>query len=374
MNFSKNKFILAMIFLIPLLVSLLLGYQFQGGRIKNIPTAIIDLDNSSLSRSIVSEIKANEIFAVKHYAGSYHQLQRLIHENKARVGVVIPEDFSKDLKEYKAPKVLVLYDGSQMAVTSAAKARMSEILLTLKTAFVIKTIEGKLNLPPAKALNRALPMSFEIRTVNNPTRNYGNFLIPGMIIALIQVGLAMAGVGLVDGDGNKSFPLLIKNLVYGFLGSLAVFLALGVLYLFFNIPYTGTLPGGILITYVYVTAVVALGIAVGTIIPSRLFATQVAAILVLPSSILGGYTWPLLAMPAGYQVFGNFLPFTHYAEVLRDLTLKNIGMEYVTGDLLWLVKFTFVMWGITVFVSILKRFFKSENTRKGGALLSKSNT
>jgi ABC-2 type transport system permease protein len=95
---------------------------------------------------------------------------------------------------------------------------------------------------------------------------------------------------------------------------------------------------------------------------------------VLPSSILGGYTWPLLAMPAGYQVFGNLLPFTHYAEVLRDLTLKNIGMEYVTGDLLWLVKFTFVMWGITVFVSILKRFFKSENTRKGGALLSKSNT
>ncbi len=352
---KKNKFIITMIFIIPILVSLILGYQFKGGQIRNVPTVIVDMDNSSCSRMIAGEVKNNEIFDVKYFSGNSQDLEKLIKSNKARVGLMIPKDFGKDLKEYKAPKVLVMYDGSQMSITSAAKSRMSEILLTLKSAFLMKTMEGKLNITSEKAYDYVLPMGFETRFVNNSTRNYGDFLIPGMLAALIQVGLVMAGAGLIEKKEKYLFKLFFRNLVLGLFGCLSLAVSMLIQCLIFKTPFTGNLFGGLALTFIFSTAVVSVGILVGLIIPARLFAAQVAAIIMLPSSILGGYTWPLMAMPEGYQILGKFLPYTYYAESLRDLTVKNIGFNSVSGDFKWFLSFIAVVWILILTANIIKK-------------------
>jgi ABC-2 type transport system permease protein len=178
-----------------------------------------------------------------------------------------------------------------------------------------------------------------------------------MLAALMQVGLTMAGAGLVEKKKENIFNLFLKNLLFGLLGCLSLMISMLIQYFVFQTPYTGTLSGGIVLTFVFTTAVTALGILVGLIVPNRLFAVQVAAILVLPSSILGGYTWPLMAMPKGYQILGKYLPYTYYAESLRDLTVKNIGFDYIMKDLKWLICFAAVMWLLILTAGFVRKLF-----------------
>lgn len=331
--------IFIVIVVIPVSVSFMLGYEMQANQIKNIPTAVVDHDSSSFSRMLIDEIRTNEIFDIKYYPENDDDIKNLIDGGTAEVGVIIPKGFSDDLKKADAPKVLIFYDGSQMSVASAAKSRMNEILLTVKTGFLKKILEGKLNMVPEESLKQIQPISFNYRLLYNPTKNYRNFMLPGMLVGILQVTLTIMGVMIAEKNQSKFWNLLIHNLKWGIMGTASTIITIGIQCLYFNLPYRGSLLAGIYLTLIYSFAMVGFGMIFGMLIPDYTFATQIACILVLPSSILCGYTYPLMAMPDIFKFVGSVLPYVHYAEPLRDLCMKSIDMKYIMQDIIWLGKF-----------------------------------
>lgn len=355
---KKTLMLMVMMFVIPISSSFLFGYNMQAKQIQHIPTIIVDRDNSSFSRMLTEEIGRNEIFNIVEYSENDSDVQKFIEQGKAMVGVIIPSSFSKDLTEGNGPKILVFYDGSQMSITSAAKARISEILLTIKTGYLKKVMEGKLNVLPNQSIKTTLPMYFTYRLLNNPTRNYVNFLVPGMLIGIIQIGLIMIGVDRVR-DKEKFFLLCLgKSILWGVLGAISIITTLWIQCHYFGVPYKGSLSAGIKITLIYSIAIVSTGMLVRFIIPNKVLATQVAAIIVIPSSILGGFTFPLMAMPKLFQQIAFFLPYVHYAEPIRDLSMKDIDISYISQDMSWLIKFMVYIWIISIVVFFAKKLIK----------------
>lgn len=353
--FKKRLMLFTMLFAIPISLSFLFGYSMEAKQIKNIPTVIIDRDNSAISRSITEEIRSNEIFNIVSFSDKDSDIKDFIEQGNAMVGVVIPASFSKDLVDGKGPNVLVFYDGSQMSIASAAKSRMTEILLTIKTGYLKNVMEGKLNVLPSESIKAAQPMYFTYRLLNNPTRNYVNFLLPGMLIAVIQVGLVMIGVDRVKDKDEKFLFIITKSLLWGLLGMLSIIITLWIQCHFFGLPYKGTLLGGFELTLLYSICMVSFGMLVIQVIPNKLFATQVSAILVLPTSVLGGYTFPLMSMPVFFQKLGALLPFVHYSEPMRDLIMKPIGISYVYGNIIWLLEFLICVWILCAIVFFTKK-------------------
>lgn len=355
----KNLFFsFLFVFGIPVLCSFILGYQMKYHQIQHIPTIIVDHDNSQFSQMLIKEIKTNEIFNVTHYSERDEDVKDLIDQEKARVGVIIPQSFSKDLVSGNAPKVLIFYDGSQMAVTSAAKSRMDEILLTIKTAYLKNIVEGKLGVMPELSKNYVLPMYFSYRLLNNPTKNYINFFIPGMIISVIQVSLVMLGVDIVRKDEKNYLWLWIKGIIGGLLGVLSIWASLGIQFKYFAVPFRGTVTGGIILTVLYCIGLVNYGVLVRLILPEKIAALQVSAITILPTSILAGFTFPLMAMPEFFKSLAKILPFLYYGEAMRDLTLKDISIDYIMPQINWMLKFVLYMWIASLAVFILKKFIK----------------
>ena len=150
---------LLLIIVIPAFISVAFGYEMQATVIKNIPTVVMDQDNSSFSRALINEIKTNEIFNIKYYIEMDEAIEELIAQNKAFVGVIIPADFSKDLVDFNAPKVLIFYDGTKLPIVSAAKARLDEILLTYKVGFMKRVLEGTLSVIPEQSLKLIQPIN-----------------------------------------------------------------------------------------------------------------------------------------------------------------------------------------------------------------------
>lgn len=343
---------------IPIICSFILGYQMEGHQVQHIPTIIVDHDNSQFSKMLINEIKTNEIFNVTNYSDRDEDVKDLIAQEKVRVGVIIPKDFSKDLTSGNGPKVLICYDGTQMSVTSAAKARMSEILLTIKTGYLKKVVEGKLGVMPEVSQNYVLPMYFNYRLLNNPTRNYINFFIPGMIISIIQVSLVMLGVDIVRKDEKKYLWLWIKGILGGLLGVISIGISLGIQFKYFAVPFRGTVNGAIILTLLFCIGMVNYGVLIRLILPEKILALQVASIPILFTTILAGFTFPLFAMPSYFQEIAKFLPFLYYGEVIRDLCLKNIGIEYILPQINWLFKFVLYMWIASFGVFMLKKIIK----------------
>lgn len=355
---------------IPVICSFILGYQMKQHQIQHIPTVIVDHDNSQFSQMLIDEIKTNEIFNVTNYSDKDEDVKNLIEGEKVRVGVIIPKSFSKDLANGNAPKVLIFYDGTQMSVTSAAKARMDEILLTIKTAYLKKIVEGKLGVMPEVSKNYVLPMYFSYRLLNNPTRNYINFFIPGMVISIIQVSLVMLGVDIVRKDEKRYLWLWIKGILGGLLGVISMAISLAIQVKYFAVPFRGTVTGAAILTTLYCVGIVNYGVLVRLILPEKVAALQVAAISILPTTILAGFTFPLIAMPTYLQDFSKYLPFLYYGETMRDLCLQNIGIEYLLTQINWLIKFVLYMWIASLGIFTIKRLIKREynyiKNRKNG--------
>jgi len=322
---KRYKMAFAMILAIPAIVNIALCFMLQSGQIRDIPTAVYLGDNSQLSRSIVDYFDSSDFFSVQLYVDSPYEIEELIRDNRVRFALLIPENFSRDVKNLNSPTILTVYDGTQLGMTSFAKLQASQTLMTLKAGALIKLIQAKLSVPYDSAYTMASSISINSRILFNPTRNYTNFLMPGFMTALVQAGLSMSAAVSTDSSRRKSIPVNVasRTAVFALMGLSSLLLNIFIQVRFFNVPLRGSHEQLFWLSAMYMMVMSAAGVAISSTIGvwDKVKAAQLAALMFLPNTILAGYTWPVLSMPIGYQRAAYFIPFYHYADNLRDLML-----------------------------------------------------
>lgn len=314
--------------IIPTITGIAFGYEMGYNRIESIPIMIADYDHSEFSRTLSDYIADSEILTIKEYASSNEQVKDALDSGEVMAALIIPEQFNKDLLSGKGPKLEVLYDGAQMTVASAAKSALSEILLTVKAGYMKNIYQGKLSVVESESMKQIQPIGATYRVLFNPTKNYRNFLLPGMLAALMQVGFGIIGLSRSKEERCGFSKSIGKIIGWGLAGAGSMTICLGIQYLFFNLPYRGSLLAGALMTCFFAIAMTAFGFIMGRIVPDRVFATQLTCVLILPTSILSGYTFPVMAMPEPLQKLSILWPLTYYGDGIRSLCMKNIGLSY----------------------------------------------
>lgn len=328
---------LVLIILIPQLVNLLCCWMISSRQMHEISTAVYMGDNSALSRQIVNAFENHETFDIIAYAASPEEIPGMIEQGKAAFGLIIPRHFTEDLMNGKAPNLLTVVDGSQLSAASFTKIAASEIFLEIKSQMLQDELRASFNMTKSQAESAAGALVFQNRLLGNPTRNYLNFLMPGMMTAVVQVGLAMAAAASVDREQRRSLVTYLgsKTLAFTGIGFISLMLVLGIQILFFKVPVKGGLLPVALLSLCFSFAVSAVGTLFSTVFWNKVLASQAAAIWFIPSSILSGYTWPLSSMPDFYQSIAWFMPFTHYGDTLRNMLLKGAGGS-LPSDLMFL--------------------------------------
>jgi ABC-2 type transport system permease protein len=150
-KFSELKNIiipLTMILVIPSAASIIFRYEYTNPQVTHIPTVIVNHDDTSTTQTLVNLINTNETFNVTFYSDNDDDVKKLIDQGKAAVGLIIPKDFSKDLIDGKAPKIMTIYYGAQLSIVGNAKGKIAEVLGTIKASFLIGIGQGKLVIMP----------------------------------------------------------------------------------------------------------------------------------------------------------------------------------------------------------------------------------
>lgn len=322
--------------IVPAVCSLGIGYEMKEDVPVNIPTVIVNHDNSEFSRNFIGFIEESQYFDVVEYADRDDMIEAALKSNRASAGVIIPEGFYQDMRNGKAPKILTVYDGASLLVVTQSKTALSEIMLTAKGAYMMSVFHGKIDAVPEQVMNLVTPIDATFKFLYNPVKGYRNYLLIGLLVSMIQAGISMQGA-----ERGSEARLQKRSLweqcrvlaAWTVMSTASIILCLGIQYTVFDMPYRGTAIGGLILTLLYTASITCFGYIIGMIIPDRTLAIQISAVLVLPTSLLGGYTYPIYGMPDVFKSIAKGLPFYYYGRDIRNLCLKPLEIHHLSEGL-----------------------------------------
>jgi len=346
--FASSRVLMGVVLLMPLMYTVLFGFIYEASKVSQIPAWISDQDQSSLSRTLVEAYKRHELIKITDTRRTLDEFKRESKKGKVFAYIVIPKDFEKNLKKSKPERILTLVEGSNLLIINTFAKAAAEVAGTYSAGAEIKRLNMG-GVPPKAAMTAANPISSSVRILNNPTIDYKNFLIPGLIGAVIQQ-VTLLGVALAFSKEReeKSFKdvfkisssplevLLSKAFFYGainfFMGGFALFVTFRV----FPLKFTGAPWLLLLLLFVFIACLVALGVVVSVLCDTQLSATQALMVIAVPTFMISGYTWPQFSMNSFLQFLSNLMPLTHFVLPLRDIALMSAGYEAVRPHLIWM--------------------------------------
>jgi ABC-2 type transport system permease protein len=334
---------------IPLFQLILFGFIDQ--TVKNVPTVVVDQDQTRQSRELLDQLRATRTFKISKLTTDPRVARDEITAGRARVGVVIPPDYHDRRISGSGAKILVLIDGSDSTVSAQALAAINGLVATQNLSAISKTAGTAAAVP-------APPLSAQPIVLFNPDGRTANYIIPGLVAILLQiVATLLTAVAVVrERERGTLEQLLVTpiNPLGLMLGKLAPYLFIGLFEMTgilaamrfgFGVPIRGNLLFLFGMAIVYLFALLSMGLFISTRAATQAQAQQMAQFLILPSIFLSGYIFPSAGLPIVLWAIGRVLPATHMVEIMRGVVLRDAGpMELLPNVLALMAMSIFLVW------------------------------
>ena len=346
----RDKRSLGILFFIPLFMLVMFGYALNFD-IKHTSMAVVDLDHSRESRSLIAEFLHNEYFEVKHYPASTGQLDRLLGSERARLAMVIPRGYGSDIIRGKSPSVQVILDGVNANAASTIQGYIRAFFLNYSHKITVDFARR------AGVTKIVQPIDYRPRVWFNPELKSAKYLIPGligfilMVVAVISTSLSIvrekekgtmeqmlvSPLKPLEIILGKTAPYIVISLL-----SAAMILLLG--YLLFDVFIKGSIILLFLATFIFLIGALGMGLLISTIADSQQVSFLIAVITtILPSFLLSGFVFPIRSMPLAIQLITYVVPARYYLTALRGIILKGAGMADIWQQMIFLTGFAAIM-------------------------------
>ncbi len=345
--------VLLIIFILPLMFTVLFGMVYHENVVKNIPLVIYDQDQSNLSRSLIQTYTDSERFRVTAYVNTQEELDSQLAKGEALVGLGIPRDFSKDVKRGNTANILLIVDSANNMFGNAALSAAQEINRTFSVAVGQKLIEGIGVLPDA-SMAMVYPVRFGIRILYNPTNGYTPFMLSGLMLNGLQIGLMLVLGPLITeefkrkryGRSYASWVIIFGKVFPCWLASLVAYaLSLVLMVLVFDVPCQGSVADMFIIGGAFSFSVLGALSMLAVFSPNVVMSLQVPLVYIMPGLLFSGLSWPSFAMNDTAWILSHILPMTYGADALRDILLaghaptlwQDAGGMFVLGSVFYVI-------------------------------------
>lgn len=342
----RDRGTLVMFFTLPIMQLSLFG--FLDTTVKDLPTVVVDQDQTRYSRELMDEMRATKTFEIARVTNDPDEARQLIARGTVRVGVVIPPDYHDRRARGQNAQFLVLIDGSDSNVSAQALAS-------------INGLAAQQNLDAAQRLGAHPLVSAQPIILFNPEGRTANYIIPGLVAILLQIAaMLLASISVVREREQGTMEQLLVTPIHPIglvLGKLAPYLVLGlaemaliliVMRWLFGVPIQGSLLLLFACAVVYLFALLALGLTISMRAQTQIAATQMAQMLLLPSIFLSGYIFPVAGLPTVLYWIGRALPATHMIDIMRGAVLRSAGPFDLVPSILALAAISVVLIWVSV--------------------------
>ena len=328
--------------LMPMMQMMLLGYGINLDA-KHIAVYAYDQEGSQDSQALLKHFQASRYFDLIATVNNYRDLTRAIDSDRCKLGIVIPFNFSKTLRDAGSATVQVIVDGTDdndaMLATEYARAIIAGYSGEVQLAWMDRN--------GLELASTAQPISVEARTWFNEELESRNFIIPGIIaLVLAMVGALLTSLTIAREWERGTMEQLISTPVTArevMLGKLAPYFVIGmadaalclVLGVFwFGVPFRGTVVALFMVTALFLIVVLGIGFMISVAVRSQLGAGMIALLVtLLPTSMLSGYAFPIDQMPRAIQALTYAVYSRYYVTILKSMFLKGVGVKALAAPI-----------------------------------------
>ncbi|MDN5345454.1 MAG: type transport system permease protein [Clostridia bacterium] len=341
LSIFKEKILFLMVFLVPLGYAALFGATYVTAILGNVPVAIVDLDDSRLSREIAAAFANSPHFKVVDDIRTYRELEEGMKNGRLRAGVVIPENFEQEMARHTLTRVLAIYDGSNLIWGYNTRKYIREVFNDFSASNTASYLAG---LGYTKNEIRSIMDTVSLNTEvwYNPTFSYANFLFLGLVMMILhQIGLLSVSLTITREKERKTWLQFLsapvpawkifagKSLPYFVANFFNYALLLWFAARFIHVKLSGSLPLILLLGFLYDLVITGAGFFISTHAPNSLQVTRYVMLLSVPFFMISGYTWPATHIPAFINYLARLLPSTWMALGFRQVTLKELDISYI---------------------------------------------
>lgn len=319
----KDQGVLIFFLLVPLAYPLVYAFIYTNEVVREVPTAVIDNSNTALSREFIRSVDASADVHIQSHCADMEEGKALLKETKVYGIIYIPESFSKDISSGKQTTVSVYCDMSGMLYYKALVLASTNASLALNKQIQIKRLG---NTTERQDEISTAPIEYEDISLFNPQDGFASFLIPAVLILIIQQTLLL-GIGLSAGtarESNRFRDLVpISRQYQGTLRivggkSLAYFLiyVLITAYVLCLVPKMFSLvqvaqPATLLAFAVpYILACIFFAMTCSIFIHHRESCMMIYVFTSVPLLFISGISWPGAAIPTFWKIFSYLFPST----------------------------------------------------------------
>lgn len=318
----RDKGILIFVVFVPLAYPLLYSYVYTNEVCRDVPAAIVDDSNTPVSREFVSKVDGTPDVRVMGTYPNMSEAERQVKEHNAYAIIHIPESFAYDLRQGEQTKVGLYCDMSSMLYYKAFLLACTDVSLSMNNDIKVERV-GATTTRDEEITK--MPILYEHLSLYNPQQGFAAFLIPPILMLIIQQTLLL-GIGMemgvtrekyhgsvipldfhyrrvmpiVGGKAMLYFPLYLVSAIY-----MATFVSGS-----FGLPRMGGYWTFMAFVVPYLLACIFFAITLSSLIYRREDCILVFVFMSVPMVFLSGVSWPRSAMPAFWRWFSDLFPST----------------------------------------------------------------
>jgi ABC-2 type transport system permease protein len=334
----------------PVILVLLFGYGVNLD-LKGLPVFVYDQDGSQQSQDLLKRFQASEYFHVVRVVNSYPALTRSLDDGHAKMGIVVPWDFSQRLRDGRPAQIQALVDASDDNTANVLIGYAQAVVQGYSSEIQLAWLRdrGQVVQPAA--------VSIETRTWYNEDLESSAFIVPGVLALVMSViGAFLTSLTIAREWERGTMEQLISTPVSPLeimLGKLAPYFVIGIVDVtvcaliaiyWFRVPFRGSFLTLLFSSALFMVVVLSLGFFISVIAGSQLAASQMALLATfLPAFLLSGFLYSIEQMPIVLQWITRILPARYYVSVLKKIFLKGTPTAQLYVDLGPLAVFAVVL-------------------------------
>ena len=341
---------LVIVLVMPLILVLLFGYGVNLD-LKHLPVYVYDREGSQQSQDLLKRFQASEYFAVVRAVDNYSQLVRALDSGEAKMGIVIPWNFSEQIRNGGGVPIQALVDATDDNTANVLIGYTQAVVQGYSTTVLSDWSQRQGRGAPLA------PISVEARTWFNEDLESRAFILPGVLALVMSViGAFLTSLTIAREWERGTMEQLISTPVtpmeilfgklapYFVMGMLAAVICTVVAIFWFQVPFRGSFVTLLASTALFLVVVLSIGFFVSVVAKNQLAASQLALMIAfLPSFLLSGFLFSIEQMPQVIQVVTHIVPARYYTTILKDIFLKGTPAMMLYGQLVPLAIFAVVL-------------------------------
>ncbi len=345
-NTFRDQGVLIFFIIVPLLYPLLYGFIYTNEVVREVPAVIVDMSNSSISREYIRKVDATADVQIVAYCANMEEAKQVMKNREAYGVIYIPSDFSKNITKGVQAHVSIYCDMSGLLYYKSMLMANTAVSLDMNRDIKISRAS---NTTERQDEITGYPIEYEDIALYNPTNGFAAFLIPAVLILLIQQTLLL-GIGLSAGtsrEQNRFKDLVPINRHYN--GTLRIVFGKGLCYFMiyaiisiyvlcivphiFQLNQIGMPKDLILFLLPYLASCIFCAMSLSIFIRNRETCMLIYVFTSVPLLFISGISWPGAAIPAFWKYFSYLFPSTFgingYVKINNmGASLSQISFEY----------------------------------------------